>query len=242
MDKPTMSRSRLAALAAVIVVPVAILAIVLASLIEDDDSSDRPVRTVTQGGATGEGATGATSPSAPAPAAAGTGGSRVPDTSLHVLDRGATPKDLGHKIGPASSDGKLTLGELQGAPIVLNVWSADCVPCRAETRLLESEWERVGRRGVLFLGLDVLDSPAAARRFRAENGVTYPSVDEKRGDTARAMGATGVPETFFISKDGEVVGHVMGEVSLAQLQLGVRAAQTGQPMPPAQGGGQIPLR
>ena len=238
-----MSRSRVAALAAVIVVPVAILAIVLASLIEDDDSNDRPTRTATQptGGATGAGSTGATTPSAPVPAQPGTGGSRVPDTSLHVLDKGATPKDLSDKLAPASSDGTLSLGELRGSPIVLNVWSADCPPCRAETRVLESEWERLGRRGVLFLGLDVLDSPEAAKRFRAANGVTYPSVDEKRASTARAMGATGVPETFFISKDGDLVGHVMGEVSLSQLQLGVRAAQTGQPTPTEQGGGQIPL-
>jgi peroxiredoxin len=239
-----MSRSRAAALAAVIVVPVAILAIVLASLIEDDDTSDRPTRTTAQPsrGATGVGPTGATTPSAPAPARPGTGGSKAPDTSLHVLDKGASPKELGDKIGPASSDGTITLDELRGSPIVLNVWSADCTPCRAETRVLQSEWERLGRRGVLFLGLDVLDSPAAARRFRAENGVTYPSVDEKRAATARAMGATGVPETFFIAKDGDIVGHVMGEVSLAQIELGVRAAQTGQPMPTVQGGGQIPLR
>jgi peroxiredoxin len=239
-----MSRPRVAALAAVIVVPVAILAIVLASLIDDDGSSDRPARTATQpaGGATGRGATGSTGPGAPTPVQHQSGGSKAPDTSLHVLDEGAAPKNLSDKVGPASSDGTIALDELRGAPIVLNVWSADCVPCQAESRVLESEWERLGRRGVLFLGLNVLDSPATARRFRAEHGVTYPSVEEKAATTARAMGATGVPETFFISEDGDIVGHVKGQVSLAQLQIGVRAAQTGQPAPTTQGGGQIPLR
>jgi hypothetical protein len=51
-----------------------------------------------------------------------------------------------------------------------------------------------------------------------------------------------VPETFFISKGGKVVSHVVGAVSLSQVELGVRAAQTGQPRPVDQGGGQIPLR
>lgn len=235
-----MSRSRVAALAAVIVVPVAILAIVLASLIDDDDSGEGPSRTTARPaqGATQAGPTGATTP----PAQPGTGGSKAPDASLHVLDKGATPKQLGDKLAPASSDGTIALGELRGSPVVLNIWSADCVPCRAETRTLESEWQRLGRRGVVFLGLDVLDSPAAARRFRAENDVTYPSVEEQRAETARAMGATGIPETFFISKDGDIVAHVIGEVSLAQIELGVRAAQTGQRRPAEQGGGQIPLR
>jgi peroxiredoxin len=236
-----MTRSRAAALAAVIVVPVAILAIVLASLIDGEQSSKRRATTaVQQGGASGHhGATGATAPAPPVQT--GTGGSKPPATPLHVLDRGAVPKELGTKLGPASSDGTLTLAELRGSPIVLNIWSADCTPCRIETRLLESEWERLGQRGVLFLGLNVLDSPAAARGFRAQNGVTYPSVEEKRAETARTLGATGVPETFFISKDGDVVGHVRGQIDLAQVELGLRAAQTGRPVPTVQGGGQIPL-
>ena len=242
-----MTRSRAAALAAVVVVPVVVLAIVLASLIDDDESSGPTVPTspratagATGRGATGRGATGATTPTAPT--RTGTGGSKAPATPLHVLERGATPKALGEKLGPAFSDETLALGDLRGSPIVLNVWSADCTPCQAETRLLESEWQRLGRRGVLFLGLNVLDPPAAARRFRSENGVTYPSLEEKSAETARALGATGVPETFFISKDGEVVGNVKGEISLAQLELGVRAAETGRPTPAQQGGGQVPLR
>jgi peroxiredoxin len=236
-----MTRSRVVALAAVIVVPVAILAIVLASLIDNNGSSNRSSTTATQpaGSSGGIGPSGTTTPM---PTQPGTGGSKAPATPLRVLDKGAPPKNLGDKLEPAASDGTISLGELRGTPLVLNVWSADCTPCRAETRVLESEWERLGRRGVLFLGLNVLDSPAAARRFRAENAVTYPSVEEKRGETARAMGATGVPQTFFISKDGDVVGDVRGEVSLAQIELGVRAAQTGRPMPTEQGGGQIPLR
>lgn len=241
-----MSRSRVAALAAVIVVPVVILAIVLASLIDSDGSKDgSTVATKPVGGATGAGARGATgpaSPAAPSPAQSQAGRSTVPDTALQVLDEGAVPKQLSDKIGPAASNGTIALGELRGSPIVLNVWSAKCTPCRAETRVLESEWERLGSRGVLFLGLNVLDSGDSARRFRAENGMTYPSVEEKRASTARAMGATGVPETFFISKDGNIVGRVAGAISLAQLEFGIRAAEKGQPMPAAEGGGQVPLR
>ena len=107
--------------------------------------------------------------------------------------------------------------------------------------MLQSEWG-LGRRGVVFLGLNVLDSPDAARRFRSEYDVTYPSVEEHRADMAWQLGARGVPETFFISKSGKIVAHVVGALSLAQIELGVRAAQTGRDMPTEEGGGQIPLR
>ena len=237
-----MSRRRVAALAAVIIVPIALLAIVLASLLDNNDSgneSQAPQPAPRQGPAQTDAQE--ESPSSP-PAQNGTGGASPPDSSLSVLDSGSAPKALGEKLAPASSDGTIALGELRGTPIVLNVWSADCTPCRTDARVLQSEWERLGRRGVLFLGLNVLDPSGAARRFRDEYDVTYPSVAERRADTARRLGASGVPETFFISKRGKIVSHVVGAVSLAQVELGVRAAQTGEPRPTDQGGGQIPLR
>jgi len=245
-EEDYMSRRRVAALSALIVVPVLVLAIVLASVL-GGDSSDRkapattePAQTAPQPGG-GTGRTPAT-PAAPAAPGTGTGGAKVPAGSLPVLSGGTPPKQLSDKLGPASSKGTIDLAQLRGAPVVLNIWSADCTPCRAESRVLESEWERLGPRGIVFLGLNVLDSPSAARRFRSDYDVTYPSVQQQRADTAKQLGARGVPETFFISKGGEIVAHVIGAVSLAQIELGVRAAQTGREMPTDQGGGQIPLR
>jgi peroxiredoxin len=235
-----MSRRRVAAIAALIVVPIVVLAIVLASLLDKGSSEKRhapAAQPATRPTAPGP------SQTRPAPSTTGqTGGAKPPAKPLAVLDSGAPPKQLSEKLGPASSKGTINLAELRGAPIVLNIWSADCTPCRGETPMLQSEWERLGSRGVLFLGMNVLDSPATARRFRADYGVTYPSVQEKRGETARELGARGVPETFFISKSGKIVSHVIGAVSLPQIELGIRAAQTGRSLPTDQGGGQIPLR
>jgi cytochrome c biogenesis protein CcmG/thiol:disulfide interchange protein DsbE len=220
---------------------VVVLAIVLASLLDGGSAKQEPAQTREPAERSPRSA-----PDDPAGSKASpperTGGARPPAGALPVLDEGAAPEQLKDKLEPASSDGAIDLAELRGAPVVLNVWSADCTPCRREARVLQSEWERLGRRGVLFLGLNVLDRPDAARRFRADYGVSYPTVEEKRAETARELGARGVPETFFISKRGEIVSHVIGAVSLAQVELGVRAAQTGRELPTDQGGGQIPLR
>jgi cytochrome c biogenesis protein CcmG/thiol:disulfide interchange protein DsbE len=236
-----MSKRRIAALAAVIIVPIALLAIVLASLLDDDGSGKRASAPPPAAVTTGQGESGESAPSHPSERS-GTGGAGAPKGPLPVLDAGSPPKQLSDKLAPASSGGSLSLDDLRGTPIVLNLWSSSCTPCRGETRVLESEWERLGRRGVLFLGLNVMDSAPAARRFREQYGVTYPSVEDERAATARSLGAIGVPETFFISKTGKVVSHVVGAVALPQIELGVRAAQTGEARPTDQGGGQIPLR
>jgi thiol-disulfide isomerase/thioredoxin len=236
-----MTKRQVAAITAVIVFPVVVLAIVLTSILDSGSSRKQAPRTTESAKQPGDPAKSASRPSHTS-GPSQTGGARPPATSLSVLDRGTEPKHLSEKLGPASSDGTIDLAELRGAPIVLNVWSADCLPCRGEAPMLQSEWERLGPRDVLFLGLNVLDTPAAARRYRADYAVTYPSVQEARAATARELGARGVPETFFISKDGRVVSHVVGAISLGQLELGVNAAKTGHPRPTDQGGGQIPLR
>ena len=237
-----MSRRRVVALAAVILVPVVVLAIVLASILDDGGSQDEPAPIAQPSDRPA-----APDPQTPSPpegpaAAPGTGGAGVPRTSLPLLDPGSPPEELSEKLAPATSDGAIAFGELRGTPVVLNIWSADCLPCRGETRLLQSEWERQGRRGVLFLGLNVLDTPEAARRYRDQYDVTYPSVEERRAEIARELGARGVPETLFISKSGGIVARVIGGLSRAQSQLGLRAARTGPALPADQGGGQLPLR
>jgi cytochrome c biogenesis protein CcmG/thiol:disulfide interchange protein DsbE len=232
-----MTKRRIAALAAVVIVPLAVLVIVLVSLLSGDDGQSRDSarapaakppgksdRTSTPGGSTRE---------------TGTDASGDP---LPVLAVGAAPKQVAGKLVPAASDGTLELGELRGSPVVVNLWSSSCIPCRSEARLLESESVRLGRRGVVFVGINVADSRAAAERFRTEFGITYAALQDKGTRTVRKLGAKGVPETFFISKRGKVVAHVVGSLTIGELEVGVRAAQTGRARPTDLGGGQVPLR
>jgi cytochrome c biogenesis protein CcmG/thiol:disulfide interchange protein DsbE len=122
--------------------------------------------------------------------------------------------------------------------VVLNFWASWCVPCREESPELQREWTAQRARGVVFLGLDMQDITDDARAFVREFRLTYPMVREGSNDTARRYGTTGIPETFFISRRGQVVGHVIGAASARQLRVGVAAARAGRPLGPQQGGDQ----
>jgi len=83
----------------------------------------------------------------------------------------------------------------------------------ADAPLLERVWRTLGRpRRTLFLGLDQQDVTGDALSFLRSYGVDYPSVRDPENDVPRSYGATGVPETFFISASGEVVDHVIGVI------------------------------
>lgn len=139
-------------------------------------------------------------------------------------------------LSPALRDGQLALSELKGHPVVLNIWASWCVPCREEAPILERAWRRWGPRGVYFLGLDTQDVPEDAQAFLREYGITYPSVREPSNGIARAYGSTGLPESFFISDRGRIVGHVLGVVSSQQLAAGARAAKSGRILGATDGG------
>jgi thiol-disulfide isomerase/thioredoxin len=94
-------------------------------------------------------------------------------------------------------------------PVVVNFWASWCVPCREEAPLLEAAWRRYRDR-VAFVGVDVLDGRAEARRFVAEHGLTYPQRFDEGRRAARAYRVAGVPETFFIDRRGRLVGHYIG--------------------------------
>lgn len=163
----------------------------------------------------------------------------APAFDLEVLEGG--------RLGPlapawdrAAADGRVKLSELRGTPLVLNFWASWCDPCREEAPVLRKGWEAARQRGVLFVGLDIQDVRQDARRFVKELGQDYPQLRDPDKTIGRAYGITGIPETYFVSRRGRVVGHVIGVVTERQLQAGIEAAIAGRPTDARRGGDQRP--
>lgn len=143
-------------------------------------------------------------------------------------------------LEPALDDGRVSLRELRGQPVVLNLWASWCGPCREEAPLLERVWRGQGRDGAVFVGIDQQDITGDALAFLRELDVTYLNVRDRGNEVARRYGATGLPETFFISRRGAVVGHVIGVVSADQLRRGIDAARAGRTLGVREGGQRRP--
>ena len=137
---------------------------------------------------------------------------------------GPAPNFTLERIG---ASGKLDLASLRGKPIVLNFWASWCVPCKGEAKLLEQAWNQYKSRGVVFLGVDYNDVASDARTFLSHHGITYPTVQDGSGSIGDEYGLTGVPETYFIDRNGRLVGsHIVGTITnqVAAFDRGIQAA------------------
>lgn len=119
--------------------------------------------------------------------------------------------------------GQFTLSELRGQIIVVNFWASWCIPCRDEAPILEHTWRRYRDRGVVFIGVDYLDTDKEARAFLEEFDVTYPNGPDLGTRIADDYRIKGVPETFFIARDGRVADLEIGPLTETRL---VKAIET----------------
>lgn len=112
----------------------------------------------------------------------------------------------------------ISSADLRGKGVVLNFWASWCDPCRDEAELLEATWRREKDNGIVFIGLDYLDQEPAAKAYLEEFDITYPNGPDLQSQAARRYGIKGVPETFFISPEGEIVATVIGPI-LSEQQM-----------------------
>ncbi|NDJ53566.1 MAG: TlpA family protein disulfide reductase [Chloroflexi bacterium] len=121
----------------------------------------------------------------------------------------------------------INLSDYQGQVVVVNFWASWCNPCRQEAAELEQVWQDYRDRGVVFLGVNYVDSEAAALDYLAEYNITYPNGPDLGTRISDDYSITGVPETFVIDANGEVTFFVAMPLSYEQLSAQIELALAG---------------
>jgi thiol-disulfide isomerase/thioredoxin len=102
-----------------------------------------------------------------------------------------------------------SLDDYAGRAVLLNVWATWCDPCRDEMPSLERLYRDYAPRGLRIVAISIDDAgqDALIREFVSEHGLTFDILHDRGGRTGimTLYPVRGVPQTFLISRGGEIV-------------------------------------
>lgn len=104
----------------------------------------------------------------------------------------------------------ITLSQFRGQVVVINFWASWCVPCREEAKYLETTWRKYRDQGVVFIGVNWVDTNKEALSFIDEYDITYYNGVDLGTKIAQAYRLQGIPETFFVDRTGQLRGMQIG--------------------------------
>jgi cytochrome c biogenesis protein CcmG/thiol:disulfide interchange protein DsbE len=117
------------------------------------------------------------------------------------------------------------LAKLEGRVVVVNFWASWCVPCRTELPDLQKVSGEFAGQPVTFVGVDASDERGAAAKLLGRTGVTYATVYDRQGiygGIASRWSVTGLPQTWFVAKDGSRSLRVPRQISAEELRANVK--------------------
>lgn len=118
----------------------------------------------------------------------------------------------------------VALARVKRKPVIIHVWASWCNACASEAPLVRRFVEK-HRRRVIFLGLDLQDTPQAAKAFYASYGWTHRVISDPDGRQAARLGVQDLPTTIFLDREHLMVARVEGPATLGELEDGLARAE-----------------
>jgi cytochrome c biogenesis protein CcmG/thiol:disulfide interchange protein DsbE len=135
-------------------------------------------------------------------------GSRSPDFTLTTFD-GQT----------------YSTADLRGQVILINFWASWCVPCEEEAAELEQAYQEYRDRGVVFLGVNYVDTEPEALAYLERFGITYANGPDLGTQISQSFRMRGVPETYIADRQGILVSRMIGPYpSVSAIEAALDAA------------------
>nr|WP_205708819.1 TlpA disulfide reductase family protein [Kineococcus siccus] len=134
--------------------------------------------------------------------------------------------------GRTAEGDDVDLAALRGKPVVLNLWFADCAPCREEAPVLERVAQEYAGRAS-FVGVNTgRDDADRVLAFQQRFGVTYPSVLDDDGAALlalRGVAPRATPTTIVLDARGLVAAQYAGAIDETTLSDLIDGAAAGAP-------------
>ena len=104
----------------------------------------------------------------------------------------------------------LDIDAFRGQVVVVDFWASWCVPCRRSFPWLNSMHEKYADNGLVIIGVNVDKERADASGFLQEYPARFRISYDPEGRLAEQYGVEGMPSSFVIGRDGQLMNKHLG--------------------------------
>jgi peroxiredoxin len=102
------------------------------------------------------------------------------------------------------------IADYRGKVVLVNFWATWCPPCRDEMPSMQRVWDKLKDKGFVILAVDVGEDADNIIPFTMEHDLEFPILLDKSDKTARAWRVRGMPTSFLVDKQGNIVYQALG--------------------------------
>ena len=139
----------------------------------------------------------------------------VSPVSAQFLEAGVEklekPIDAHDFILKVLGSGEISLKELKGKVILLQFFSVECRVCQKEVPSLDKLSASIKSKDLVILLVAIEGKEKELIKFKDRYAITLPILIDKDGRVAKAYGVWGYHKTFFIDRNGKIVGETFAE-------------------------------
>ncbi len=141
--------------------------------------------------------------------------------SSPAVESGRQETAVGVKVGEIAPDFTLTdlegnsiiLSEYRGKVVFINFWATWCPPCRAEMPEIEAVYQEYKDKGVVVIGVDILEPEDVVRQFVEQGGYSWTFVLDTTGAVSDDYKIAAIPTSFFIDGEGIIQAVNIGAMT-----------------------------
>lgn len=121
-------------------------------------------------------------------------------------------------------DGKpVKSSDFAGRVVILDFWATWCGPCRMEIPGFIELQKQYADKGLVVVGVSLdQDGASVVKPFMDKIGINYPVVLGDETIVSAFGGVEGIPTTFIIDRNGQIVRKHVGYTEKAELEAEIK--------------------